>query len=606
VGHWGTYITTPRVTEQSAAVVVRTRIRNDGERAATCTLETSIPGARAARIPASVPAGETREFTQEFTVAGPRLWSPETPFLYDARTNLLTDGRVVDTCTTPFGIREIRFDAGQGLLVNGRSVKMKGVCLHHDAGCLGAAVPDAALERRLRILKSIGCNAIRTSHNPPAPELLDLADRTGFLVIDEAFDKWGGHTNPEFAEWWERDLRAMLERDRNHPSIVLWSVGNETGRPGSGEVNDTLRKLVEFVHREEPTRPVICALAPLSGSASAEEKARAMADSAGLMDVAALNYSEQWYERVHELLPGKVVVGTESYPYYRGDGNTHKAYLAVNPWYDVARHPYVAGQFLWSGIDYLGESSGWPSKGWPTGLIDTCGFIKPAAYFHQSVWKPDEPLVRIAVLNDGLDIDPGKLQWGFPKMAEHWNWPRYKNDTVRVATTTNCETVELLVNGQSLGVRKAADYGNSTILWTVPYEPGRIEAVGRNGNTVAARHELRTSAAPAAIALLPDRGGMRAGGQDLVHVEVRLLDAAGTLVPDSDRLVSFALSGPAALAGVDNGDMRSAEPYQGQSRTTYFGRALVIVRAQSSPGTVTLTATAPGLTPVSAKLQVEP
>lgn len=605
VKRWGTYVTTPQVNRQAALVVVRTSIRNAGDSASNCVLETSIEGHGTRRTACSVPAGAERQLRQEFRITAPRLWSAGTPELYTASSRLLVDGHAADTYATPFGIREAVFSGAGGLRVNGQTVKLKGVCLHHDAGCLGAAVPDDALERRLRVLKSIGCNAIRTSHNPPAPELLDMADRLGFFVIDEAFDKWGGHTNPEFPAQWQNDLLAMLERDRNHPSVILWSVGNETGHPGSAKVNDTLVKLVDFVHRQEPSRQVTCALIPVNEDLPVEEKARRMASSSALMDVAGLNYSEQWYQRIHELLPAKTLLGTECYPYYRGDGANPQAFLAINPWFDVVRDAYVAGQFLWAGFDYLGESAGWPSKGWCTSPIDTCGFLKPGAHIHRCLWRPEEALVRLAVLDEGLDVETGRPHWSYPKMAEHWNWPERKGGIVRVAAISNCETVELLLNGRSLGTRRIVDNSNSMIVWEVPYEEGRIEAIGRRGESIAARHELRTAGAPVAISLKPDREAVAADGQALVHVEVGLVDAAGIAVKHTDRKITFSVDGPLSIAGVDNGDLRSMESYQGPGRTTYFGRALVVLRAGFESGRATLAAAAGGLKVASVTIPVQ-
>ncbi|MFB3829356.1 MAG: glycoside hydrolase family 2 TIM barrel-domain containing protein [Bryobacteraceae bacterium] len=589
---WGACVTTNGHTAK-----VRTRVVNAGAAGAAVEIETRVRDA--VRVSQRrIPPGNSAEVTEDLQVPQPNLWSPENPALYEAQITLRANGRVTDRYAIPFGFREARFDPARGFLLNGEPVKLKGVCLHHDAGCLGAAAPERALERRLEALKSLGCNAIRTSHNPPAPELLDLCDRMGFLVIDEAFDKWGGRTNPGFDGWWERDLRAMLERDRNHPSVILWSVGNETGAPGSPEVNGKLARLVEFVHKEEPTRPVTCALIPPSRG-NAEEKARAAAASGKLMDVVSVNYQEQWYEELHRLLPGTVILGSECYAYFRGDADTHQAYLPQNPWYDAARHPWVAGQFLWAGIEYLGESMGWPGKGWPNALIDTCGFPKPGSWFHRSVWRK-EPLVRIAVLHDGLDIDPGKPHWGWPKMAEHWNFEPYANQVLRLQTVTNCETVELIVNGKSMGERRAAGCPNSTVTWFAPYQPGRVEAIARNRGETVARHELRTAGEPARIQLVPDRVRLTRRG-DLSHIEVRLVDTEGITAPHADRPLTFSVEGAARLAGVDNGDLRGNQPYKGNTRSTYFGRALAVVQSTGA-GAVKVTAAAPGLPPATLEL----
>lgn len=314
-------------------------------------------------------------------------------------------------------IREIRFDKDKGFLLNGQSVMMKGVCIHHDAGCLGAAVPDRALERRLEVLKSIGCNAIRTSHNPPAPELLDMCDRMGFVVIDEAFDKWSGIYGRWFPKWWQQDLRDMPRRDRNHPCIVLWSVGNEVRGQGSPKFNEQLKKLVDFTHREEPTRPVTYALRPRKIK-SRDENAKFVTNIAKIVDVTSCNYQEQWFEDYRKEYPEIIIIGSESYSFFRGKGDPYKAFEPVNPWLDTVKHDYVVGTFYWTGIDYLGEAvAGWPYHGWNCSLIDTCGFPRPVSYLHKSFWS-DKPMVHIVVRDDSLDVSaPVKDHWGWHKMV---------------------------------------------------------------------------------------------------------------------------------------------------------------------------------------------
>lgn len=599
---WGSSITTPRISPQSSTVRAKTRVMNTHTRAVNCELEHRIfdrdgKAHGNAFVSRRLEANSQAELSQDLELSAPQFWSIENPNLYQLETIVKLDGKQVDETVDSFGVRQIQFNKDKGFLLNGRPVKMKGVCLHNDAGCLGAAVPDRALERRLEVLKSIGCNAIRTSHNPPAPEFLDMCDRMGFVVIDEAFDKWEGRFAPQFEKWWKEDMLAMLRRDQNHPSVVLWSVGNESGTPGSDKLNNTMKQLVNFVHKEEPTRLVTCALVPPSRGDLAE-KVRAVTASSKFMDVLSVNYQEQWYEEYRKADPNVLIIGTETYPYYHGDINTHTAFQPINPWYDVVKHDYVAGQFLWAGIDYLGESRGWPSKGWPTSPIDTCGFPKASSFFHRSVWR-NEPLVRITVLHDGLDIDPGKVHWGSPKMAAHWNFARNEGELLRVETPTNCETAELIHNGKSLGVRRSADYRNSTPQWYVPYQSGKLEVIGRNAGQIAAKHQIATAGAPASIVLKPDRTTLRANSQDLTHIEVNLTDSAGVLVPDSDRLITFTVTGPAALIGVDNGDLRSAESYKGSARTTYWGKALAIVQSTRQPGAVRIEAKSANL-PVAA------
>ena len=535
-----------------------------------------------------IQAGQEYFFEQTVTIQNPALWSIENPTLYTAHSTL-SDGSVLDKIDTPFGVREIEFDPQKGFLLNGQQIKMKGMNLHQDGGCLGTAVPVQVWERRFHKLKELGCNAIRMSHNPPAPEVLDLCDQMGFLVIDEAFDKWKSmYYKQYFDEWWKQDLTSMLQRDRNHPCIVLWSVGNEIYEAAEPDGTERLKMLVNYVHQYEPTRLVMCAIQPVK---------RTSMNTSGFaqaMDVVGYNYLEPCYEAHKAEYPERIILGTECYPYFRGRRGESKDFSPVNPWYDVANHEYVVGQFLWAGIDYLGESSGWPSKGWPTGLISTCGFIKANAFFHQSVWN-EKPMVRITVQYDGLDIDPGKPHWSWPKVASHWTFPELKGHVIRVETPTNCQTVELILNDKSMGVRQTEDYANSTVLWYIPYSPGKITAIGRNQDQVVDTYSLQTAAEPVAIQLDSDRKNIRADGQDIVHIEVSLVDSAGVVVPNRDQSVLFKVVGEGTLIGVDNGDLRSSESYQGPSRTTYWGRALGIVRATRQTGTSHISVSSPGL-----------
>ncbi len=600
VAHWGTYVRTPEVTRESAHMSLVTTVMNGGGASRLGTLETVLigpDGAEVARTFTTKPvlALANTNITHEFDFSNPQLWSIDNPQLYTALSYVYSGSTLVDTYSTTFGIREVRFDPDSGLLLNGQTIKMKGVCLHHDAGCVGAAVPDRVIERRLEVLKSIGCNAIRTSHNPPAPALLDACDRLGLLVVDEAFDKWSGglvpqYEQPEFDTWWQEDLRALLQRDRNHPSIVLWSVGNEAGMPGTDQHDRMLDKMVKFVHQNEPTRPVTCALLPqIDGTI--EDIVSSILRSYSYMDVLALNYQEQWYPRVREANPEAVIIGAESYPFFRGIAN---GFDVENPWYDAAKNSYVAGQFVWSGFDYVGESAGWPSKGWPNGLINTCGFVKPRSFFFESVWKT-EPLVRISVIDPDLDEDDGLVPWRWPKSVSHWTFPNAVGRPFAVEAPSNCETVELVVNGLSYGRQRSADFNNGTPVWYVAYEPGVLQAIGRNGDEVVATYSIRTAGAPASLYLQPDRLQVLADGQDVSHIEVQLLDANGVLVPNSDRAITFEVQGAGRLIGVDNGDLRSEESYKSNVRRTVGGRCLAIVQATRLQGSIGVSAVASDL-----------
>lgn len=587
VGHWGTYVTTPNASAEEATVRIRTLVKNEYAEARPCTLRTTVldPESKVvatAEASQTIPAGGAHEFSQDLTVPRPARWSVESPHLYTAVTAVMTGDKTVDTYSTPFGIRDVIWDPDRGLLINGQSVKLKGVCIHHDLGALGAAFHEKAMERRLKVLKGIGCNAIRTAHNPPAPQLLDLCDRMGFLVIDEAFDKWGAGR----ARWeWEKDLASMLRRDRNHPSVLLWSVGNEVGQQQSDDGLKTLKMLTEFVHKEEPTRKVTCAAYPVYSPAFANA-----------CDIASLNYQEQWYEKYRKENPKIIILSSETYIYYRGKDDNKKAYHPFNPWLDVVKNDYAVGTFYWTGIDYLGEArAGWPLVGWNCSLIDTCGFPRTISNFQRSVWT-GEPMVHIAVLSDRLDVPrPVKSHWDWPKMVSHWTLPKLEGQDVKMVTFTNCDSVELFVAGKSLGTKKLADFEDKMISWTVPYHAGTVKAVGLRGGKVVCSHELKTAGKPVGMQLSPDSAVLKADGRDLCHVEVTIVDGDGALVPDAMHPIQFDIQGPGKIIGVDNGALTGTESYKGTSRKAFYGRCLVMIQSTGKPGQIQLTATSAGL-----------
>jgi beta-galactosidase len=423
----------------------------------------------------------------------------------------------------------------------------------------------------------------------------------GFLVMDEAFDKWFGDFTavdpgePFLYQYWMQDLSAMLVRDRNHPSIMLWSVGNEAGTPGSVEHDTTLKQLVDFVHQLEPTRPVTCALVPVDDTP--ENTVAGIARSASLVDVLAVNYQEAFFDRFRAAVPNIPMLSTESFPFYARtiDGIVDTDTLTPsNPWFDVVNRDFVAGEFVWNGIDHMGESVGWPSKGWANGLFNSCAFPKPAVSFFKTVWR-SEPSVWIYVLSDTIDIDLGFAPWRWPKSAQHWNFAGLENHVLQLNTISNCDTVELIVNGESMGELRPLDFPNWTIPWFVPYVAGTVQAIGRNGGVPATSHLLQTAGPPAQIEIHADHDTIAADGIEVTHIEATLQDSNGILVPDHDLLLSFLVNGPANLIGVDNGDQRSLESYQGSSRTTFQGRALAVIQSTGAPGPIIVLAFADGL-----------
>lgn len=627
VAHWGTFVTTPRVDSAEADVVARIRVENAGTAPRRGVLRSAVldsASREVARVdtPFALAAGQQLELEQRLRVGLPRRWSVERPYLYDLRSEILEGARTTDAVATPFGIRTIAYDKDLGFLLNGKRVKMRGVNLHHDAGALGAAVPERVWQRRLEALKAMGANAIRTSHNPPAPEFLDLCDRLGFLVMAEAFDEWTFGKVPEgyhkyFAEWSERDVVDFVQRDRNHPSIVLWSAGNEIGEQGAPNGAQVLRRLIDIFHREDPTRPVTTGNDNIVADGNP-----ATLGFLSALDIVGYNYVDRWHER-RELFaeqdrhdhPNWRMIGTESGSLFQSRderyslGNDpavpHPNYAsgmvqAERLWKWVELHDYFAGNFMWTGIDYLGEST-WPFKGFSSGTLDITGFPKDAYYLYQSLWT-DKPVLHL---------------------LPHWNWPGREGQVIPVLAYSNCNIVELFLNGRSLGEKRrefpaqgtsggwnsyalpvvASTTGDLHFSWDVPYQPGVLEAVGkRRDGTVACRAELRTAGSPAGIRLAVDRDTITTGMGDVAHVSVELVDSAGTVVPTANSLVRFSLTGAGTVL-LDNGDLRDLEPYRPEQRHAFNGRGLAILRA-ARPGTLALTATADGLRSMTVSVMV--
>jgi beta-galactosidase len=627
VGHWGTWVTTPQADSAGAQVAVKTRVENDGTAPRHGVLRSAVldsAGREVARseTPFSLAPGEKVQLEQQLRVTSPRLWSVETPHLYSLRSEVLDGARATDTVTTSFGIRSIAYDKDQGFLLNGRRVKMRGVNLHHDAGALGAAVPERVWERRLETLKAMGANAIRTSHNPPAPEFLDLCDRLGFLVMAEAFDEWTLGKVPEgyhkyFAEWSERDVTDFVHRDRNHPSIVLWSAGNEIGEQTTPEGVQVLRRLLDIFHREDPTRPVTTG----NDNIAADGRPATLAFLDAL-DLVGYNYVDRWHER-RELFaeadrhahPEWKMIGTESgsifqsfdeqYSLGNDPGVVRPNYVsgmlqAERLWKWVELRDYFAGNFMWTGVDYLGEST-WPFKGFASGAIDITGVPKDAYYLYQSLWT-GQPVLRL-----------------FP----HWNWPGREGQVIPVLAYTNCNAVELFLNGRSLGEKRFEfpaqgtsggwntyalprvnpTTGDLHLSWDVPYQKGVLRAIGRRRDgTAGCEAVVRSAGPPVAIRLRGDRDTVSTAMGDAAHLSFEIVDSAGTVVPTADNVVSFTVTGGSILA-LDNADLRVREPLGPGRGRAFNGRGLAILRAVQ-PGVLTLTASADGLRPASAEIRI--
>jgi beta-galactosidase len=630
IGYWGTFVTSHHVSAASAVVVVRTRVVNNRGTSSSCTLNTDLVDrdgkvVQTGKSSQTIEPGAEFEFVQHMNVDKPNLWSPAKPYLYTVRSSVQDAGRVIDAYDTPVGIREALFDANRGFLLNGEHIKLNGVCLHQEAGSVGCAVPERVWERRLETLREMGCNAIRPSHNPFAAEFLDLCDTMGFLVMDEAFDEWrvakgqiknGYHIY--FDEWYERDLTNFIHRDRNHPSVVLWSAGNEVPDQAAPDGAETLRRLNMIFHNEDPTRPVTVACDHVYSEPFTE---MARPEFLAALDIVGYNYVDRWRDRAEkyysidrEAFPQRRVVGTESQSTggIRGDYSglfpQASPQQLTRPWYHpggeldveelwqfVSTYDYVAGDFMWTGIDYLGEAT-WPAKSSSSGVLDTCGFKKDGFYFYQSQWNP-APMLHL-----------------FP----HWNWKGKEGQFIPVTCYTNCDTVELFLNGKSIGAKgyrfprygmedKWANFGPRSqaqrttsdlhLTWDVPYEPGTIKAVGiKDGKTVATM-EISTTGDPSKIRLIADRTRIAADRHDVVHVTVQIEDDQGRVVPQADNLIAFDIRGEGKIIGVDNGNPRSHEDFKAKQRKAFNGLCLVIVQSTSKAGAIRITASSASLQP---------
>jgi beta-galactosidase len=625
VNQWGTFVTTPIVSENAATVNVVTKIKNENSSEKNVVLKTSIYNAAGKEISsktadATIPSEKNNEVTQSFDISDPNLWSLNHPYLYKAVSQVISNGKVVDTYDTKFGIRTFYFDVDKGFSLNGKPVKILGVCDHHDLGALGSAINTRAIERQLQMLKAMGVNGIRTSHNPPAPELLDLADKIGFVVMDEAFDMWKRAKTKfdyhlDWDKWHKRDLEDQILRDRNHPSVFIWSVGNEIpeqwGKKGDTSGRDIARELVSIVKSLDTTREIVTANnEPAKGNNLIES---------GAFDLIGVNYHHQMWDQFHNTWPGKKMIVTESTSaletrgYYellpfdsirrwpKGDNEDFRnpngtwnvsAYDNVStPWGStheesvkaLLKSDHVSGMYIWTGFDYLGEPTpySWPARSSYFGIIDLAGFPKDVYFMYQSVFT-DKPVLHI---------------------LPHWNWK--KGDTVDViAYYNNADEVELFLNNKSLGVRKKT--GNDLhVKWTVPFEPGTLKAVSRKNGKIVLTDERKTAGAPAKIILKADRNKINADGKDLSFITAAIVDKNGVVVPRADNEIYFKITGTGFIAGVDNGNETSHESFKGNKHAAFNGLALAILQSNGKKGTITLTAASEGLQPATIVIETK-
>lgn len=637
VAHWGTVIRTPEVSRAAAQVELAVTVDNDGKDAAALDINTQLyalgdDGRRAGSAVASmspqritVAARGSATVNAGARIAQPRLWGPlpqQRPHRYVAVTTVSRNGKTVDTYETPFGIRSLRFDPNNGLFVNDEKIMINGVNNHHDLGALGAAFNRRAAERQLQMLQEMGANAVRMSHNPPSPELLELTDRMGILVMNEVFDSWERKKTPLdfhliFPDWHEQDLRAMLRRDRNHPSIIMWSVGNEVGEQYTGEAGAAIAaKLVSIAHQEDPTRPATVAM----------NYAKSDMPLPATVDVISLNYQGAGirslpgqFPAFHAKFPDKMILSTESAsalssrgeyqfpvpgvnsaPVRPGAGGDPKrqqvsAYelfaadfgsSAGRSWAAQDQNPYVAGEFVWTGWDYLGEPTPYyGARSSYSGIIDLAGFPKDRYYLYQSRWRPELPLAHL---------------------LPHWTWPERVGEVTPVHLFTSGDEAELFVNGKSQGRRKKAPY-EYRLRWDyVVYAPGEISVIAYKDGKEWARSSVKTAQAAAVLHATADRSTIAADGRDLSFITVRVADANGVTAPRADQRIRFTVEGVGELVATDNGDPTNLESFKSPERAAFNGLALAIVRAKPGKrGSITVRATAEGLQPATVTLRTE-
>jgi beta-galactosidase len=638
VAHWGTYVTTPEVSQSDATVKLNVSVDNNYPSTAKVIVKAQVyevtngrktvkPVASSSPISLDLPNAASVRSTLTIRVANPKLWGLQEPNLYVAVTTVEQNGKILDVHETIFGIRTIRFDVDKGFLLNGKRVRLNGVCDHHDLGPLGSALNTRALERQIEILKEMGVNAIRTSHNPPAPELLELCDRMGIVVMDEAFDAWHRAKKKNdyhllFDDWHEKDLRAQIRRDRNHPSVILWSTGNEIGEQRDAEGHQISAVLTRIVHEEDPTRPATAAANYTEAAYNGFQKT---------VDVFGYNYKPTEYGKFRQSNPTIPLFASETasavssrgeyfFPVSddKGQGRANfqvSSYdLYAPPWAwppDVEfkgldEFPFTAGEFVWTGFDYLGEPTPYggdsttllnfadpaeqarmaqelkelgkikvPSRSSYFGIVDLCGFKKDRFYIYQARWRPELPTAHI---------------------LPHWNWPERVGQVTPVHVYTSGDEAELFLNGRSLGRKKKGQYGYRLRWDDVKYEPGELKVVAYKNGKHWAEDVMKTTGPAARLLLKADHPTVKADGQDLSFVTVTVADNNGLLVPRSHNRIRFALTGPGEIVAVDNGDPTNLDSFQAKERNAFNGLCLVIVRTKAAQrGGIRLKAQADGL-----------
>lgn len=593
---WHTFVTSSLNSNGSAAINVNGTIFNDSGEEKKLILVTRISdkaGKEVAESETEFASTGNNEYEHKMIIESPELWSVDSPSLYNAVIEIWTPGKAekLDELSIPTGIRIVAINVNDGFKLNGKPLELKGACMHHDNGPLGAAAFDRAEERKVQLMKDAGFNAIRCSHNPPSQAFLDACDRLGMLVIDESFDMWTEPKNPQdyhlyFNEWWQKDVESMVRRDRNHPSVVMWSIGNEIPERAKPEGAALAKKQVDFIRQLDTTRMITSAVNSL-----APDKDPYFAT----LDVAGYNYAYEKYVSDHKRLPDRIIMSTESFPLE-----------AFEYWMASADNPWVIGDFVWTGYDYLGEASiGW--LGYPhnksfypwthayCGDIDICGFKRPQSYYRDALWKGNKQLsIFVKPPVPSFPINPEKAEWSkweWQDVVGHWNWEGNEGKNLEVEVYSSCEEAELFLEGVSLGRKKTNRENEFIAKWQVPYKPGVLAAKGYNGNEEVAGYEIKTASAPESVKLTADRNEITHGGQDLCYVVVELIDKYGIRNTLCNDQVTFEIDGPGVIQAVGSSNPMGIESFTKPHRNAYQGRCLIIIRSGKEMGEIRLKAT---------------
>jgi len=614
IKNWGVAITTPKVTNEKAIVEVKTIVKNETASFQKVTLLAHVKNNKgnnleSKEVTLELKANEEKEITQQLTVDKPLLWSPESPNLYNAVVEVKQNVKQLDAFTKQFGIRTIEFSAEKGFVLNGKKTLLNGGCVHHDNGALGAAAYDCAEVRKVELLKAAGFNAVRTSHNPPSEAFLDACDRLGMMVIDEAFDGWRTQKNTYdyasiFDKWWKHDVESMVLRDRNHPSIIMWSIGNEIIERKEPQAVETAKMLANAVRNIDATRPVTSAMTTWDKSWEIFDPLMAA------HDVAGYNYQLHHAESDHVRVPSRIIVQTESYPKD-----------AFANWNLVQKHNYIIGDFVWTAMDYLGESGigryvypgepageHWEGNLYPwhgayCGDVDLTGWRKPISHYRSMLYNNTEKLY-MAVREPNPESGQIKLtSWAVWPTWESWTWPGHEGKNIEVEVYSKYPKVRLYLNDKLIGEKETSQQQEFKATFTIPYTSGELKAVGLENNKEVESIVLKTAKKVAKIKLTADRKEITADGQDLSYIIVELTDENGVLDPNAENQLQFNISGAGVIVGVDNANLKDTDLYVANARKAWHGRAMVIVKSAKKTGTINLEVSSPRLETVTLKLK---